>query len=118
MHGVADFFYPATSGKTVCSDGVERSLGNEQFLNRLHEFVRTQIRQSASRELLASELEHLAAFVRRLNDLASKGVHADVSYNEARQGLIGLYFFLSNLIQHLTQKSELIDRDMAEISQS
>lgn len=103
MKAAADHFYPPASGTVICVDGKERVLGEEQFLNRLHEFLAKQVDRSTSKELLKEELDHLAAFLRRLNDMASKGVHADVTFTESKQGLIGLYFFLFNLIQHLTR---------------
>lgn len=102
LAGVADYFLPAVADPIVCSDGIERRLGNEQYLNRLQEFVKSNVPQSTSRELLQIELDHLSSFMRRLNDMASKGVHATVTLSESRQGLVGLYFFLFNLIQHLT----------------
>jgi hypothetical protein len=43
-------------------------------------------------------------FLSRLNEMASKGVHASVTLAEAKQGLVGLYFFLFNVCQHLSQK--------------
>jgi hypothetical protein len=46
-------------------------------------------------------MDHLTSFIRQLNDMASKGVHASVTFAEAKQGLIGLYFFLFNVSQHL-----------------
>lgn len=89
-----------------CSDGEERKLGEDQYLNRLHEFLVTRITNSSSRDLLRAELEHLAVFARRLNDIASKGVHANVSASEAKQGLLGLYFFLHNVHSFLVQKPD------------
>ncbi|SDR87053.1 hypothetical protein [Bradyrhizobium canariense] len=103
MKAAADHFYPPVPGLVVCADGKQRSLGDDQFLNRLHEYLARQVERSTSKELLKEELDHLAAFIRRLNDMASKGVHADVTFAEAKQGLIGVYFFLFNLIQHLTR---------------
>lgn len=101
MKAAADHFWPVVSeGPVRCADGNERKLGNEQYLNRLQEFIRVNLRNSRSRELVETELDHLEAFFRRLNDLASKGVHDEVTWVEARQGLVGLYFFLSNLIRH------------------
>jgi len=102
MKAAADVFWPVVSDQpVVCADGQERKLGDQQYLNRLQEFVRVKLRNSSSRELLSAELDHPEVFFRRLNDLASKGVHAEVTVAEARQGLVGLYFFLSNLIRHL-----------------
>ena len=103
LKAAADHFYPPISGMVPCSDGKERALGEEQFLNRLHEVLARQVARSTSKELLQEELDHLGAFLRRLHEIASKGVHTDVTFAEAKQGLIGVYFFLFNLIQHLTR---------------
>jgi hypothetical protein len=101
LKAAADYFYPPVDGKVMCSDGVERSLGNEQYLNRLHQFVAERATGSVSKEMLQAELDHLTSFFRRLNDMASKGVHANVTVSEAKQGLIGLYFLLSNITRHV-----------------
>jgi hypothetical protein len=100
LAAVADHFYPPVTGKVNCSDGIERSLGCQQYLNRLQEFLAISA-SSTSKDLLKAEIDHLNSFVRRLNDIASKGVHGSVVLAEAKQGLVGLYFFLYNLIQHL-----------------
>jgi hypothetical protein len=55
---------------------------------------------------LKAELEALGKFLERLNDLASKGVHASVALTEAKQGLVGWYFFLFNLSQNLSHKTD------------
>lgn len=103
MKSAADYFYPAVASKVLCADGVERAMGDDQYLNRLHQFVADQVKQSTSKEMLQTELDYLTAFIRRLNEMASKGVHGAVTFAEAKQGLIGLYFFLFNLCQHLTK---------------
>ncbi len=100
----ADFFYPATTGMILCADGKERELGDEQYLNRLNEFVARRLARSTSKEMIVAELEHLAAFFRRLNEMASKGVHGPVTLAESKQGLVGLYFFLFNICQHLSKE--------------
>jgi len=103
LKAAADFFYPPVSGKVLCSDGKERELGDDQHLNRLEEFLARHIARSTAKDLLRAELGQLSIFFRRLNDVASKGVHTDVTLAEARQGLVGRYFFLFNLSQHLSQ---------------
>jgi hypothetical protein len=94
----ADFFYPPVVEPVLCSDGKERELGEDQYLNRLQEFLMTRFPESTSRELIKAELEQLGTLARRLNEIASKGVHADVSPEEAKQGLLGLYMFLYNVV--------------------
>lgn len=100
IKSAADYFYPPSSRAVVCKDGKERSLGDDEYLNRLHEYIATEFSKSKSSQLLNAEFELLAAFMRKLDRIASKGVHAEVSLSEAKQGLIGLYFFLHNIISH------------------
>lgn len=100
----ADHFYPPVSDPVLCSDGQTRRMGDEQYLNRLHQFVMARFERSTAQDLIRSELEHLGAFLRRLNEMASKGVHSSATLAESRQGLVGLYFFLFNLTQHLTTR--------------
>jgi hypothetical protein len=105
IKSAADFFYPPSDQVIKCSDGVERVLGDENYLNRMQEFLATSLTKSSSSDLLRAEFEHLAVFARRLNDIASKGVHTNVSLSEAKQGLLGLYLFLYNIYSHLEEIS-------------
>jgi hypothetical protein len=97
----ADYFFPPEHTPRQCADGKERTLGDEQYLNRLHEFVHTTFPRSASSDLLRAEVEHLLVFARRLNHISSKGVHSKVTAAEAKQGFAGLYLFLFNVCQQL-----------------
>lgn len=101
IHSAADYFYPPVNSEVVCVDGKKRRMGNDQYLNRLHEFVLKSFDKSTSTELVKSELDHLMVFARKINEIASKGVHSEVSESEAKQGLLGLYLFLANLIEKL-----------------
>lgn len=109
VKAAADYHYPPKKDIITCHDGKKRELGEEQYLNRLHEFCCCQIPSSSSSKLLLAELDYLGAFVRRLNDVASKGVHAEVSDSEAKQGLLGLYMFLSNLIARFEQNERICE---------
>lgn len=104
LKSAADYFYPAVEGPVTCADGKERTLGNDQYLNRLHEFVRVSFTTSSSVDLLRIELDYLAAFVRRINDTSSKGVHDEATLEEAKQCLLGLYFFLYNVSNKLSRR--------------
>ena len=104
IKAVADYFYPAKTAPIRCGDGKDRVLGDEQYLNRLHEFVYTHIPRSTATDLLRAEADYLLVFAKRLNDVASKGVHTDVTSAEAKQGLLGLYLFLYNLCHRLEVK--------------
>ncbi len=101
IKAVADYFHSPEKGKVECSDGDERLMGNEQYLNRLHEYCSRIFKSSTSSELVQAELNYLMAFARKLDKIASKGVHSEVSSSEAKQGLVGLYMFLFNIIQKI-----------------
>ena len=105
ISSVADYFYPPKKGKVICSDGQERLMGNEQYLNRLYEFCSLTFNVSTSDELIQAELNYFMEFIKKLNDIASKGVHSNVSHTEAKQGLIGLYMFLFNVVEKIENKN-------------
>jgi hypothetical protein len=100
----ADFFYPPSTEPIKCHDGKKRKLGDDQYLNRLQQFLMTTFPKSTSRILINAELEHLCTLARCLNEIASKGVHTDVSPQEAKQGLLSLYMFLYNVTVKIQNK--------------
>jgi len=106
MKAVADYFYPPTAEPAICEDGAERKVGDEQYLNRLHLFLTQQFPSGSATALLRAEVNVLMAFVRKLNDISSKGVHASVRGHEAKQGLVGLYMFLYNVVSRIQGVSE------------
>lgn len=95
VKAAADFHYPPVISPVICHDGQSRILGEEQYLNCLQEFCAQKFHGGASTKLLQAELDFFSTFVRRLNEVTSKGVHAEVSHAEARQGLLGAYLFFS-----------------------
>lgn len=104
IKAAADHFYPAKNEPIQCSDGITRILGDDNYLNRLQEFVNSQFKKSTSRDLLKSELEYFGLFAKKLNDLASKGVHNEVTLAEAQQGFLGLYLLLYNICTRIEKK--------------
>lgn len=102
VKAVADHHLPPSRDPVRCQDGEVRSLDDEKYLNRLQEFCAREFPRGASTSLFQAELDYLSVFVRRLNEVASKGVHSEVTALEAKQGLLGLYMFLSNLIAKLS----------------
>ena len=101
IKGAADHFYPASEAPVICADGKTRTFTDEQYLNRLQQFVTVTFASSTSTDMLRAELEYLLVFARKLNEIASKGVHANVTFEEAKQGLLGLYLFLYNVVSRL-----------------
>jgi len=102
----ADYLYPPVPGKIRCADGVERSMGNDEYRNRLREFIATNMNRSTAKDLLKSEFDYLTVFMDRLDAMASKGVHASVTLVDSKQGLVGLYLFLYNVCTRLAKNSD------------
>jgi len=74
MKSAADYFYPPAENPIMCSDGKERKLGDDQYLNRLEEFIATALPVGTSTDVVRAELSFLDTFARRLNEISSKGV--------------------------------------------
>src|SRR3954454_14992299 len=49
LKAAADHFYPPRAEAVVCSDGKERVLGDDRYLNRLNEYLASQISASTAR---------------------------------------------------------------------
>jgi hypothetical protein len=118
VKAVADHHFPPKPDPQVCLDGQIHELGDQQYLNRLQEFCSSLAPSSASGLLLQAELDYLAVFIRKLHEVASKGVHDEVSSLEAKQGLLGLYMFLSNLIAKLEQRIKREGESESTVQQS
>lgn len=103
LNSVSDYYYPPKKESILCSDGITRKLGKEQYLNRLFEFCNVTFDKSTSKELIKIDLE----FAKKLNDIASKGVHTNSTFFEAKQGLVGIYMLLFNIIQKIEENNSL-----------
>jgi hypothetical protein len=95
---VADFLYPPTSESVQCSDGKVRSLGEDQYLNRLREFAATRINSKTSKRLVYCAFEDLDRRLDLAHDLACKGVHAEVTEFEVRLCFMQTYFLLGEML--------------------
>lgn len=108
LKSLADHLYPARAEPVTGSDGKERTLGDEKYLSRLRQYVHEAASGSASRKLLSLQVDELGARIERLNELASKGVHADVGMAEVHQCVLQTYLLLGDLLRLHEGNSALI----------
>ncbi|WP_321937439.1 hypothetical protein [Burkholderia cepacia] len=94
---LADDLFPAQSTDYVGSDGRSRKVGVDQYKNRLAAFIDMRVKSEGTRTLLDAELEHLCARLNAGYDKTNKGVHADVTLDEARLTIIQAYVFIGEL---------------------
>lgn len=104
LKSLADFLCPPKEGLTLCTDGEQRKLSSDKFLNRIREYLAARMKVDTYTELSKAEFESFSIRIVKLNDLACKGVHNDVFHHEAKQALLSLYLFLYNIIQLETYK--------------
>jgi hypothetical protein len=93
LMSVADSVFPARDEKWKDSSGRARKVGTDQYKNRLLAFLAEASYELSSHELVESELEHLAARLDAIYEKTCKGVHVDVSEQEARLAVIHTYLF-------------------------
>lgn len=106
LKALADALYPA--GEPVTDgNGVSRKMDNDHYRNRLTEYVRARKKRSTHADLLASNLESLGNRLKSLDDLASKGVHTQVSLSEAESCLSWVYMLAADLLRVHEQAPQL-----------
>lgn len=94
---VADSLFPPQDQSWTDSNGKTRKVGSEEYKNRLLVYVEQKISSDSSFSIIVSEIEHLAARLDAVYEKVCKGVHADVSKEEARLAVIHTYLFLGEI---------------------
>ena len=91
---VADSLYPPRETPKGA-----RKLGEEQYINRLWAFLDENAEAGSDKDLAKAHIDYMGAFLQKLNDKASKGVHAEVSYEEAVRAVLYTYLTLGDLLE-------------------
>ena len=94
IKAVADSIYPPRETKPG-----ERKLGKEQYINRLWAFLDENLDQGSNKDLAKAHVDYLGSFLQRLNEKASKGVHTQVSYDEAVRAVLYTYLTLGDVLE-------------------
>jgi hypothetical protein len=94
---VADSVFPPSDKDLVDGSGRPRKVGPDNYKNRLVAFIEARLRSDGSRTILENELDHLCSRLDAVYDKVCKGVHADVSVDEARLAIIEGYIFIGEI---------------------
>ena len=97
---VADSVFPPREEDWKDRNGRARKVGGEQYKNRLLAFLSDLSESEGSYSLLESELEHLAARLDIIYEKSCKGVHVDVTLDEAKLSVIHTYLFLGEVASY------------------
>jgi hypothetical protein len=96
---IADVLYPPRDAPAVDAEGTQHEVGDKDDLNRLWQFVSEQSGKSKSRQLMKVSITDTGNRVDALYDLASKGVHDEVSVEEVDQAVIQTYLLVGDLLR-------------------
>ncbi|MEO8838404.1 MAG: hypothetical protein ABI351_06805 [Herbaspirillum sp.] len=94
---VADSLFPASANGWVDSSGKTRKIGADQYKNRLLAYIGSRLQSGGSIDIIESELELLAAVLDAIYEKTCKGVHVEVSPEEARLAVIHTYLFIGEV---------------------
>jgi len=103
---VADRLFPARNEVRMDLTGNPRRVDSEAYVNRLLAYVETKAlaanSSDGSKVLIRAEMQHLASRLAAIYKKTSKGVHAGVSWEEARLVVIHTYLILAEVARTWT----------------
>jgi len=105
LKSVADNVYAPKKELVKCADGEERKLTDDKYINRILQYVSENSNGSAEKGLSIASLEYLGNKLNKIDELASKGVHSEVSEFEVNQCVIQTYLVIGDIL-HLTDNSD------------
>ncbi|WP_433729545.1 hypothetical protein ACQP0C_00655 [Nocardia sp. CA-129566] len=117
IKSIADALYPATDEKITGLDNVERKMSDEAYRNRLVQYVRDRVGKHKNGPVLQAVLTDIGSRLTAIDGLASKGVHADPSFDEARTCVAQTYLLAGELLSIAEETSYLL-RDDPDIATS
>jgi hypothetical protein len=94
---VADTVFPPRPEPYVDRRRKSHKVGSEDYKNRLLAYFDHTTESDSSLTLLEGDMAHLSARLDAIYSKSSKGVHADVSIEEARLALIHTYLLLAEV---------------------
>jgi hypothetical protein len=97
---LADSLFPAQKEDWSDSTGKPRKVGQEQYKNRILAYLDQRQQSEGSQDIIVSGLEHLAARLDAVYSKTSKGVHLEVSEEEARLAVIHVYLLIAEVATH------------------
>ncbi len=96
---VADAVFPAQAEAFRDSQGRPHKVGADDYKNRLLAYLDSRAADRAATDLTLADLDHIASRLDVVYEKTCKGIHAEVSPQEARLTLINTYLVLAEVAQ-------------------
>lgn len=100
LMSIADSLYPASDGEWEDRKGKKRKVGTEQYKNRILAYLSGKTIGDGDWAILSADIELIAAKLDAVYEKACKGVHSDVTMQEARLGVIHTYLFVGQIARY------------------
>jgi len=97
LMAVADSVFPPADTDWVDGSGKNHKVGPDNYKNRLAAFIASRLKSETTHAILKNELEHLCSRLDAIYEKTCKGVHTDVSVEEARLAIIEAYIFIGEI---------------------
>lgn len=111
LKALADRFYPPKETPVKGIDGKERILNDSMYVARIWQFIAESNAGKTSKRMLIDDIERLGKQVDQLNELAAKGIHAEVTEFEVNMCVLSLYSVTGALLRLLDETSSAIAVD-------
>jgi hypothetical protein len=100
-------YYPNYTNKTYkTKSGVDISIGSDSYLNRLSAVIEKLQDKSSNKTLIGSTIIHTIDWIENLHNLQCKGVHSDVTKDEALRCIIHTYICLGDILKAQKKDAE------------
>lgn len=98
---LADDIYPPTDKKI---NG--RSLGKNQYINRIWAFMDKFIESKSDKELSKEHIDFIGNYLKSLHNKANKGVHTTLTRYEAIKVVLHIYLIIGDILNYLEKPSK------------
>jgi len=99
LKAIADAVYPARSDPVTDRSGQPRDVSDDKYINRLWLFIDDHAAGSTVANSMHATLSEVGARIDRLNELANKGVHSEVTADEVEWCVVQTYILTGEVLR-------------------
>lgn len=99
LKAIADIVYPARRAPVVDSSGKARDASDDRYINRLWLFMEGKSLGSSLIKSMHVTVAEVGIRIERLNELANKGVHAEVTIGEVEWCVVQTYIIAGEVLR-------------------
>lgn len=117
IKSLADALYPPLNKSIRCADNKDRTLSDDKYISRLHQYIHEQTIHSSSSALLLADVDLICNKIEQLYRLTCKGAHSKISEFEIKQIVIQTYLMAGDILRISENQSAInIEEFKAEIA--